>query len=153
MALDLTTKFLQKDDTVLAEHHTTFVLPPELWALVAVFMGEGKQGDVVRKHLTDSVRVMHRDRLGNPRVNGLLHSWYGYEPVVLGEGDLQTSVFYCDGILHRDSDQPAVINAKYSKWYQHGKLHRDFAPAIVYANGRKEWYNHGIWNGSQGPSQ
>ena len=59
--------------------------------------------------------------------------------------DKVRTTYQLNGKLHRDEDQPAVINANGSKyWYQDGLRHRDDdLPAIVYANGTKEWYQNG----------
>jgi hypothetical protein len=52
--------------------------------------------------------------------------------------------WYRKNVLHRDCDEPAVVDRKTLYWYSSGELHRDLdQPAIEYPNGRKEWYRYG----------
>jgi len=49
------------------------------------------------------------------------------------------------GELHRDDDQPAIIQADGTMhWYQYGNLHRTQGPSRIYPDGRCEWYNNGV---------
>lgn len=45
-----------------------------------------------------------------------------------------TTIHYCNGLIHRDNDLPAVVNANGTqKWFQYGKIHRDNdKPATIY---------------------
>lgn len=57
-----------------------------------------------------------------------------------------TKTWYdADGLLHRDNDLPANIEADGSmSWYKHGEKHRDGGlPAVIKADGSQYWY----WNG------
>jgi antitoxin component YwqK of YwqJK toxin-antitoxin module len=53
--------------------------------------------------------------------------------------------WYRNGQLHRDNDQPATIDSNGTKeWYKNGQLHRDNdKPAVIYSNGSKYWYRNG----------
>jgi hypothetical protein len=124
-------------------------LPPELWATIACFAGDTPEGNVARA-ATGTVRIKHRDRKGWPYVNGLLHSWDGREPIVICPGPARyyQARYYCDGKLHRDDDQPAVVTPGMLEWYQHGQLHRDGdQPAVIAYYGYYElrkWYQRGL---------
>lgn len=53
--------------------------------------------------------------------------------------------WYMDGVLHRGSKRPAVIESDGTrKWYCHGELHRIGYPAIIRGNGTHEWYENGV---------
>ena len=53
--------------------------------------------------------------------------------------------WFKDGMLHRDDDLPAVIDAYgYQAWYKHGKRHRDGdLPAVLCADGSMQWWKEG----------
>ena len=75
---------------------------------------------------------------------------------------------YVDGVLHRDGDEPAVINVSnseqlqnlhllypyqmYREWYQYGKLHRLNAPAKIASN-YVEYYKNGQLHRDGGPAR
>jgi len=57
-----------------------------------------------------------------------------------------TEHHYQNELLHRDNDQPAVIDNGTKIWYQNGELHRDNdLPAVTYPNGIKQWYQNGLF--------
>ena len=55
-------------------------------------------------------------------------------------------VWYKEGNLHREGDQPAVICATgYQAWYKEGKIHREGdQPARIWVNGARSWYKKGM---------
>ena len=56
-----------------------------------------------------------------------------------------TTIYRFNGKIHRDEDQPAVIETNGTTgWYQDGHPHRDNdLPAVINANGDKWWYKDG----------
>jgi len=56
--------------------------------------------------------------------------------------------WYKNGKRHREEDLPAVIHADGSKyWYKNGQFHRDGdEPAIIYVDGSKYWYKNGQYH-------
>ena len=50
-----------------------------------------------------------------------------------------------EGKLHREGDQPALINANRTQiWYQNDKIHREGdQPAWIDTNGTQEWWQNG----------
>ena len=54
--------------------------------------------------------------------------------------------WYKNGKRHREEDLPAVIHADGSKyWYKNGQSHRDGdLPAKIYEDGSKFWYKNGL---------
>lgn len=50
-----------------------------------------------------------------------------------------------DGLLHRDGDEPAMIEDNGCKyWYKNGYLHRDDGPAWTHPNGSFIWYCNNV---------
>lgn len=74
--------------------------------------------------------------------NGKLHSEDDQPAVVRANG---TQEWYQNGKHHRDNDRPAIIRPNGTQlWYRNGLLHRDRdLPAIVCLNGYREWYKNG----------
>ena len=63
--------------------------------------------------------------------------------------------WYCDGRLHRDTDddQPAAILPDGTEiWYKYGLRHRATGPAIVYPDGTRAWYRYGLLHRDAGPA-
>ena len=56
-----------------------------------------------------------------------------------------TRIWYKEGKLHREGDQPAAIFADGSQWwYKEGERHRDGnQPAIIFADGDQDWWKEG----------
>lgn len=54
-------------------------------------------------------------------------------------------VWYRNGKIHREKDQPAMITNDGSLyWLINGRFHRENGnPAIILEDGRKSWYNNG----------
>ena len=75
--------------------------------------------------------------------DGKLHR-DGDEPAVI-ESD-GTENYYKDGKRHRDGDKPAVIQLNESKrYYKNGKLHRDGdKPAYIMADGSEYYFKNGV---------
>lgn len=67
----------------------------------------------------------------------------GDQPAIIQPNGTQW--WYQNGIHHRDGDKPAVIFAGGSRgWYQNGKKHRDDdQPAVIYSDGTRIWYLNG----------
>lgn len=75
--------------------------------------------------------------------NGNLHRNDG-PALILHNGD---SIWYKNGVVHRDGDLPAATTSIGQFWYKEGKYHRDGdKPAIVYKSGNKQWYTKGLKN-------
>ncbi len=57
-----------------------------------------------------------------------------------------TKLYYKNGLLHRDNDLPAIIEANGTKqWYQNGLKHRDNdLPAMIYSDGSKCWFQNDL---------
>ena len=133
-------------------------------AIIASFIGEGEEGDVIRE--MTNYKYKHVDKKGRTYCNGLLHSWND-EPAVNRAGmkgwfkdgkphrDGDKPAFECtngtkawhkDCKPHRDGDKPAVEWVHGAKeWYKNGKLHRDDGlPAVICSSGKKEWWIDGI---------
>lgn len=66
-----------------------------------------------------------------------------------------TVEWYQDGLLHRDNDKPAVINADGTKaHYQKGLIHRDGdKPAVIGGNGLLEYRRFGHLHREDGPAR
>ena len=67
----------------------------------------------------------------------------GYKKVTRNNG---TEEWLLNGKLHRENDQPAVINPNsYKEWWVNGELHRDDdRPAGIHPDGTQCWYQHGL---------
>jgi len=53
---------------------------------------------------------------------------------------------YQNDQLHRDNDQPAIIDSdgRQECYYQNGQLHRNNdLPALIISDGTKKWYQNG----------
>jgi len=74
---------------------------------------------------------------------GQLHRDNDQPAVINADGSKE---WYQNDLLHRDGDKPAVINADGTKyWYQNDRLHRDNdQPAVIYSDGIKHWYRNGL---------
>lgn len=73
---------------------------------------------------------------------------YTYDPCFDAEEGTPfrgAQLWYADGVLHRDGDEPAVVLADGSrKWYTNGALHRNGGePAIQMTDGVTAWHVHG----------
>ena len=55
-----------------------------------------------------------------------------------------TIEYYNDNGLHRDGDEPAVVQPNGGQlWYKNGEIHRDGdKPAVIHANGDQFWYKN-----------
>jgi hypothetical protein len=61
-------------------------------------------------------------------------------PVVHPDG---ATVWYTDGIVHRDNG-PAIERADGTReWYAQGVRHCDNGPAFISADGERRWFHHG----------
>jgi hypothetical protein len=74
--------------------------------------------------------------------DGKLHRNNGEPAVILSTGDKE---WFVHGKCHRDNDEAAIIGINgYMCWYKHGLKHRDNDnPAMIYPNGDKCWYKKG----------
>ena len=80
--------------------------------------------------------------------NGQLHSFNDL-PAYCIDG---REIWFDCGIMHRDGDQPALVDRKGLKKYViHGKLHRDAGPAY-YDNEKTIWYTNGLIHSDTGPA-
>lgn len=75
--------------------------------------------------------------------NGVLHR--DIEPaIIFGDGDKE---WYQNGLLHRDNDLPAQEwgnKVKELSWYKYGNLHRIGAPASINASD-EEYFYEGVY--------
>ena len=57
-----------------------------------------------------------------------------------------TKMYYKDGELHRDGDEPAVIwSDGYKEYFKNGERHRDGdEPAVIETDGTKRYYKNGV---------
>lgn len=73
--------------------------------------------------------------------NGLIHRDNDDPAIINTDG---SQYWYCNGKLHRSCDNPAIIdrlNQKY--WYYNGQLHRDSGPAVITEDNTHIWYQNG----------
>jgi hypothetical protein len=73
--------------------------------------------------------------------NDLLHR-DGDQPAVI---DVVGNLYwYQNNLLHRDEDRPARIDENsLLLWYQNNKWHRSSGPAVIYPSGTLEWWING----------
>ncbi|RTK97791.1 MAG: hypothetical protein EKK64_00890 [Neisseriaceae bacterium] len=58
---------------------------------------------------------------------------------------LKSQLWCLNGHIDREGDKPARVDVDRSVWYRFGKIHRDNDfPAVVHTNGSKEWFYHGL---------
>jgi hypothetical protein len=104
-------------------------------AIVASFLGDGKDGDVIRKETGKNYdkEVFDAGEIRFTKRNGLFHS-FSDEPAVVSFGK---RMWMKDNYLHREGDQPAVIHHDGTmEWWLNGKLRRsEDKPVIMWANG------------------
>lgn len=78
------------------------------------------------------------------RLNGKYHS-YEDKPSLITINNEQ--YWHKNGSLHRDGNEPAIIDSQGKFWYKNGLLHRDNdGPAIIYLDGLLCWYKHGEYH-------
>lgn len=79
------------------------------------------------------------------RKNGLIHR-DSDQPAYISES---TTAWFANGVRHREDDRPAVvIEGEMLEWYMNGRLHRgNDRPARVFSNG-SEWLSSSQWSAS-----
>jgi hypothetical protein len=81
--------------------------------------------------------------------NGIIHR-DGDKPAKISK---YGEYWYKNGIIHRDGDKPAVISQLKQEWRVGGLLHREGdKPAVIYTTGRQEWYRYGKLHRINGPA-
>jgi hypothetical protein len=61
--------------------------------------------------------------------------------------------WYFNGKLHREGDEPAVIDSDGTQyWIKHGLQHRDGGPAKIQTNGYQAWAQYGETHREDGPA-
>jgi hypothetical protein len=113
-----------------------------------------RENDMPSK-VTPDERTWHKNgTLSVHRDNNLPAREY-YEP----DGTtVRESIWYKDGQIHRDDDEPAWIDYKNQtmKWYKNGEPHRDGdMPAVIINSAKvitKAWYNKGHLHRKNNPA-
>jgi hypothetical protein len=72
--------------------------------------------------------------------NGLIHRDGDQPAWITEDGECR---WYKDGLIHRDNDLPAVVKDNEQEWYSHGVLHRDNGEPAIVSPRYKAWYVNG----------
>jgi hypothetical protein len=107
-----------------------------------------RHGKLHRDGGRPAIMRMHGFREANPAL--VTHEWYVHGIRHRDNGPAQitadgTSIWMCQGRIHRDNDKPAIVHADGSSvWYKHGQIHREGNhPAVIHADVH-EWYYCGV---------
>ena len=115
-----------------------FKFPEFMCAIVASYIGEGEEGDYIRKY---TGQIVIKDIIGScTYMNGLLHS-FDDKPAQLRFN--KYLIWYKKGLRHRDSDLPAVVSENLTVWYKEGNIHRDGDLPACVEKFKSEWWVNG----------
>lgn len=74
-------------------------------------------------------------------MNGKLHRDQDQPAIIRADG---TREWWVNGQCHRDNDLPAIVDVDGTQeWWINGQCHRDDGPAIILADGTQYWYKNG----------
>jgi hypothetical protein len=61
------------------------------------------------------------------------------------KGDVYATMWFCNGLIHRDDGPALILSDGTDVWYYQGRIHRDDGlPAIICEDGTLEYYVNGV---------